>query len=120
MYKLVRRAPEMLPAILAAQVFVPLSAPPVVEGNSLKSWRPATITKPDTGGQFLLAFTDSALAKTFSTVNPDYSYKLLVEAKWLLSVLPPDHGIVFNPGGGEINFEWSSEGISAYQEDNAF
>jgi hypothetical protein len=109
--------PEMLRSILAAQVLVPLAAPPVLEGNSVKSWRPATLTKQDGGAQFLVAFTDTSLADNFFRSSPEHTYGFLVDVQWLLSALPKDHGIVFNIGDSEINFEWSADGISEYQQD---
>jgi hypothetical protein len=38
---------------------------------------------------------------------------LLVEARWVVDALPPGHGIVFNVGT-ENGFEWSREGIAAF------
>ena len=108
---------EMLRTVLAAQVFVPLSDPPSVEGNALKSWKPATVTKEAGDPSFLLAFTDIALATSFAQSNLAYCYGLLVDAQWLLSILPPNHGLALNPGGGS-SFDWSAAGISAYQAES--
>ncbi len=111
--------PNMLRAVLAAQVFVPLAAPPVMEGNSIKSWKPATVTKPAGGAEFLVAFTDASLAEVFTKSASDYTHGLLINVQWLLSALPNNHGIVFNIGGTDSNFEWSAEGISDYKVTNA-
>jgi hypothetical protein len=104
----------MLRSVLGAQVLVPLADPPVMDGKSIARWKPATVTKQATGGQFLVAFTDESLVSAFSKDNPDHSFAFLVDTLWILDVLPPDHGIAFNVGGNN-GFEWPAEGISAYK-----
>ena len=106
----------MLGAVMAAQVFVPLADPPVLEGGAIKSWQPATVTKESGGAGFVVAFTDIALAVVFSKSNSLYCHGLLVEAPWLLTVLPPNHGIAFNLGGMS-SFEWPAAGIAAYRSE---
>jgi hypothetical protein len=108
---------EMLRTVMSAQVFVPLAAPPSFDGNTIKSWKPATVSKEPGGAQFLVAFTDISLATTFARSNPSYGYGLLVEAPWLLTVLPPNHGLAFNLGGAS-SFDWPSLGIAGYQSEN--
>ena len=108
---------EMLGAVMSAQVFVPLAAPPTFNGNMIKSWKPATVSKEPGGAPFLVAFTDIDLATTFTRSNPSYGYGLLVEAPWLLTVLPPNHGLAFNLDGAS-SFDWPSVGIAAYRSEN--
>jgi hypothetical protein len=60
----------MLGTIMSAQVFVPLAAPPTFVGNSITSWKPATVSKEPGGTPFLVAFTDIDLATTFTRSNP--------------------------------------------------
>lgn len=105
---------EMLRTVLAAQIFVPLAGPPRFEGKQLASWKPATVHKQANGASFLLAFTDIPLATSFSKSSPEYNHGLLVEAQWLLTVLPPNHGVAFNVGGTSA-FDWSPEGIAVHQ-----
>lgn len=105
--------PDMLRTLVGAQVIVPLAHEPTMEGNAIQKWAPATVTKADSGAAYLVAFTDSALARQFATVNAAYRYSLLVDAKWLLSALPPGHGIVFNVAGASA-LEWSASGIAEY------
>ncbi|HLL73375.1 MAG TPA: SseB family protein [Pyrinomonadaceae bacterium] len=109
--------PEMLRAILAAQIYVPLSAPPVFRGNYMQSWHPSTVTKRDGGQQFLVVFTDDALVGAYHKANPEYSYLFAIDAFSVLTLLPPKHGIVFNIGDETSFFEWSAEEISAYREE---
>ena len=106
--------PQMLHSVLAAQVIVPLAEPPVMDGASVTRWKPATVSKQANGAQFLVAFTDRKLATAFSENNREHSFALLVDAAWVLSVLPEGHGIAFNVGG-DNGFEWTAEGISAYK-----
>lgn len=108
---------EMLGTVTSAQVFVPLAAPPAFDGNTIKSWKPATVFKERGGTPFLVAFTDMDLAATFTRSNPSYGYGLLVEVRWLLTVLPPNHGLAFNLGGAS-SFDWPSVGIAAYRSEN--
>ncbi len=106
--------PEMLRSVIAAQVYVPLAGPPVVEGGAIARWMPATVTKQADGKQFLLAFTDPKLMTAFCKNNPQHSYGFLVEAMWVLDALPPGHGIAFNLGS-DGGFEWDADGIDAYR-----
>lgn len=108
--------PKMLHSVMEAQLLVPLAEPPVLEGNSVASWKPATVSKQANGAQFLVVFTDETRSSRFATGNPEHSYVLLVDARWVLDALPPGHGIAFNPAG-DNGFEWTAEGISAYRAD---
>jgi hypothetical protein len=47
-------------SVLKAQVFVLLSAPPVMNGTSLQSWKPVTVTNQADGARFMVAFTNEA------------------------------------------------------------
>jgi hypothetical protein len=106
--------PQMLQSVLAAQIYVPLSDPPVIEGKTITRWKPATVTKQADGTQFLVAFTDPALMTAFLKNSPEHSFGFVVEASWVMRVLPPGHGIAFNVGG-DNGFEWNADGISAYK-----
>jgi hypothetical protein len=108
---------QMLRLLGAAQVLVPLADPPVINGTSIASWKPATITKEADGSQFVLAFTSEALIGAFSKRNPAHSFAFLVEMSWLLKVLPQAQGVVFNLGGAN-GFEWPASGIAAYKLDH--
>jgi hypothetical protein len=76
------------------------------------SWKPASVAKSD-GEQFLLVFTDGTVHSAFAKHNPEYSYGFLVNAGWVVGILPPKHGMLFNPGGDNA-FEWSASGIANY------
>jgi hypothetical protein len=109
--------PEMHRAIMAAQVFVPLAAPPVFDGGYMKSWRPAVYVEG--GDEFLVVYTDKELLHAFNTANPDYSYAYMTDADWVLTVLPPNRGLAFNVGGGKTNSVlWPAEGIAEYRREN--
>ena len=84
-----------------------------MDGTSIARWKPATVTKQPAGAQFLVAFTDKVLVNNFSKNSPTHSFVLLVDAGYLLGVVPQDHGIAFNVGG-ENCFEWTAEDLSAY------
>ena len=108
---------QMLDLLLTAQVSVPLATMPKMEGDIMKSWNPATLTRATAGAQFLVAFTDGALLAAFSQQNPGYSLGLAVNTAWLLTVLPPAHGIVFNPGSAST-MEWTADGIAQFRKAN--
>jgi hypothetical protein len=107
-------ANEMLGSLFAGGLFVPLSAPPEMNGESIKSWKPATVSKGD-GSQWLVAFTDADMAAQFSKHNPSYSHGMRVDARWVLRTVPPDYGLVVNMGSPESMFEWNAEGLSRYK-----
>ena len=106
--------PQMLQSVLGAQVYIPLADPPVMDGRIMTRWKPATVTKQGDGTQFLVAFTDPTLMTTFLKNNPEHSFAFLVEASWVVSMLPDAHGIAFNLGGDNV-FEWNVDGIAAYK-----
>lgn len=113
-----RSTQEMLGAVLAAQVSIPLAEPPVMDGARLLSWKPATVSRDADGAQFLVVFTDDELDGKYARWRPEYSYRLRTGADWLINVLPAGHGILFNLGGGDILFEWPADGILAYRTDH--
>lgn len=105
---------DMLDKIISAQVFVPMSAPPKMEKDVIKSWQPATVTHPERG-DYLVAFTDEKSRNNFIEEHPEYKLGMLMETHFLMGILPPGHGILFNIGG-ESCFEWDVRGISAYRQ----
>jgi hypothetical protein len=109
--------PEMHQAIMAAQVFVPLSAPPVFEDADgyRKSWHPAVVEDGNGEHPFVAVFTDQTLLDLFTQANPAYSYVLLTAADWVVANgLPINHGLAFNVGGETNCILWPVEGVSAY------
>jgi len=106
---------EMLDRLVSANLFVPLAEPPIMDGQRLRSWRPATLSKHD-GSQWVVAFSSLELATAFGKQNPGYSHGLSVETKWILQALPPAHGLVVNVGSGSL-FEWNAEGLLRYKAD---
>lgn len=109
---------QMLRTVLAAQVMVPLAAPPVMDGARLLSWKPATVSRDADGQQFVVVFTDEELDLKYAKFRSEYPYRLRVGADWLINVLPAGHGILFNLGGGDIMFEWPASGIQAHRTDH--
>jgi len=105
---------DMLRAVLAAQVLVPLVDAPKMEGDRIAFWNPATISKRADGSLYHVAFTDPAVAAEYVKGNPTHPYVLLVEASWLAQVVPPGQGIAFNLGS-ENSFEWSAEGVAEHR-----
>ena len=105
---------DMLTKIVASKVFVPLPEPPVMDGDKMKSWQPATVTHPERG-DFLVAFTNKDTRNTFVENNPSYKLGMMLDTQFLITVLPQQHGILFNIGG-ESCFEWERRGILAYQQ----
>ena len=105
---------DMLPKIIAAQEFIPLTEPPVMDGQKMKSWQPASVSHPERG-DFLVAFTNEERRNTFLKNNPNYKSGMMLDTQFLIRILPPNHGILFNIGG-ESCFEWERRGILAYQQ----
>ena len=105
---------DMLRAVLAAQVLVPLAEPPKMEGDRIAFWNPATITKRADGSLYHVAFTDPQTAAAYVKGNPSHAYVLLVEASWLAQIVPPGQGIAFNLGS-ENSFEWGAEGVAEHR-----
>lgn len=104
---------KMLEQLVNGALLIPLAEPlaqPISEGFK---WKPATLTKSTDGSKWLVAFTDSQLGSNFSQANSAYSFVLCVETKWVLSVIPPVHGLVVNISSDKI-FEWSAEGLARY------
>lgn len=106
--------PDMLTKVIASQVFVPLAEPPVMDGDKMKSWQPATVGHPERG-DYLVAFTNEDTRNTFIDSNPTYKFGMLMDTSFLITILPPRHGILFNIGG-ESCFEWDARGIMAYRQ----
>ena len=104
---------EMLSTLVASSLFVPLAAPPEMDGENIKSWKPATVSKGD-GSQWLVTFTDAEVCAHFLQQNAGYSHGLRVDARWVLRALPPGHGLVVNMSTPESMFEWNAEGLSRY------
>ena len=106
--------PDMVKVVVAAQVYVPLAAEPVMEGNKITRWKPATITKQADGSKLLVAFTDQKLLTAFSRKAAEYPVAFLADVGWILGALPPAHGIGFNLDG-ENWFEWTAEAVAVHR-----
>src|SRR5690349_8296194 len=92
---------EMLDRLVLANLIVPLAEPPLMDGQRVRSWKPATVSKSD-GSQWVVAFSSSDLATAFSKQNPSYSHGLSVNTKWILQLLPEAHGLVVNIGSANV------------------
>jgi hypothetical protein len=106
---------DMLESLVAGRVFVPLAAPPQIDGDAIRSWNPATVSKAD-GSQWLVAFTNAQLAAQFTKQNSHYSHGIQVSTRWVLEALPPACGLAVNIGEAESMFEWSADGLCRYKK----
>lgn len=97
---------------MAGFVIVPLAEEPVIEGDDIKLWTPAIISKAD-GSQWQLVFTSSEANSEFAVQN-NYRFLLLTSTEWVISKLPPERGLMFNVGLTD-HFEWSAEGDKQVQ-----
>jgi hypothetical protein len=107
---------DMINCLVASNLHVPLDGEPELEGNMIRSWKPATVSKGD-GSKWLVAFTDSELSTQFVKQYPAFGYGLDTGARWVLTSIPPQHGLVVNLGYAEINFEWAAEGLTRYRRE---
>jgi hypothetical protein len=106
---------EMLDRLASANLFIPLAEPPLMDGQRVRSWKPATVSKADRS-QWVVAFSSTELAAAFSKQNTVYSHGLSVKTKWVLQSLPDAHGLVVNIGSANM-FEWNAEGVHRYKAD---
>jgi hypothetical protein len=109
---------QMIRTLLAGPALVPLWTPPTLAGGSIVSWRPATVTDQRDGSRYVVAFTDEALDKEYYERCPDYPYRFKVQVGWLLGLLPPEHGLLFNFGGTENGFPWTASDILIYKKEH--
>jgi hypothetical protein len=105
---------ELLTRLMAGFIIVPLAEEPIMEGDCIKVWTPAIITKAD-GSQWQLVFTSSEANTEFAIQN-NYRFELLTGTEWVIRQLPPGRGLIFNIGLAH-HFEWTAEGISRIKFD---
>lgn len=104
---------QLVHAVAAGAVVVPLAGPMPEDAES-GSWQPITMTKRDDGSQWLVVFTNAARAAEFARATPGVTDAIEARTAWVMKVMPPDHGLLCNPGSDDC-FEWSSAGLAAYQ-----
>lgn len=104
---------ELIHRLLNGTLLVVTAEPVTLPLNGSGKWQPATVTKAADGSQWLLAFSDDRLAQSFAQQNPNYSYALCTEARWVLAAIPPNHGLLVNVGSEKM-FEWTAEGLARY------
>lgn len=107
---------EMLHRLVESNLHVPLDGEPELDGDIIRSWKPATVSKGD-GSRWLVAFTSAELSAQFVKQYPAFAYGLDTGARWVLTSIPPQHGLVVNMGFTHINFEWPAEGLARYRRD---
>jgi SseB protein N-terminal domain len=107
---------EMLKRLVSGALFIPLAEPMSDPSPLGFKWKPATVTKSADGTQWLIAFTDSALASKFSKDNRGFTYGFCVDTEWVLNAIPPAHGLLVNAESDKM-FEWNAEGLSRYKRD---
>lgn len=105
---------ELLARLMAGFIVVPLAQEPVIEGDAIKVWTPAIISKPE-GSHWQLVFTSSEANSEFAVQN-NYRFELLTGTEWVIRGLPPGRGLIFNMGLAH-HFEWSADGISMFKFD---
>ena len=101
-------AEELFARLMTGFIIIPLAQEPVIEGDSIKVWTPATVTKAD-GSQWQLVFTSSENNSEFAIQN-NYPFELLTGTEWIISQLPPGRGLIFNIGMAH-HFEWNADAI---------
>jgi hypothetical protein len=106
---------ELLDHLVAGKLAVPTSELPQIEGGVITGWRPATASKAD-GSQWLIAFTLPELASAYCGREPEHGFYFDVDARWVLKMLPPQYGIVFNLRTEDM-FEWNAQGRAKYEKD---
>jgi hypothetical protein len=94
----------MLAVVVSSQVTVPLAEPPVMNGDRINRWKPATVTKTPKGELFLVVFTDKVQHAAFAQ-RTGYRYALQTSVEFVISVPPPNHGIRFNDAA-DNGLEW--------------
>jgi hypothetical protein len=82
--------PQLLGALLKAQVAVPSATEVMHDGSGL-----VPLLFPRNGAQMLACFTDTGRIGIYSALAP---YCLVVKGHELLRTLPPGCGLVLNPG----------------------
>lgn len=85
-----------------------------MEGDVIKAWHPAIFEKAD-GAQWQVVFTSSEAHSEFAVQN-DYLFGLQTSTEFLISMLPPERGLMFNVGSAHY-FEWNAEGIRRFRSD---
>lgn len=106
---------EMLQQLVAGKVVVPASDLPDLQEGRITGWRPALLGKAD-GSRWLVAFTSADGASAWMKQQPEYGFHVDVDTRWVLQVLGPEYGIVFNIGSAE-QLEWSAQGLAKYKHD---
>jgi hypothetical protein len=102
---------EALPILVAGFITVPLAKEPERDGTNIKKWAPVTVSKPD-GSQWVVAFRNEEAHLAYVERN-NYPFALTTNTDWVLSALPPEHGLVLNIGTKHL-LEWSAEGIRRF------
>jgi hypothetical protein len=88
--------PLFLQVLLASQIYVLLDRE-ITETNPHLTAPPLMLTSP-AGYPVFALFTSADRATSLAQRFPTFSYGLLVDARWLLSVLASTAGLVLNPG----------------------
>lgn len=108
--------PLFLEFLLASQVFVLLDRE-IPEDDPRLTSNPLVLTSPR-GYLVVALFTSPDRATPFLDLAPTFSYGLLVNARWLLTVLEPAVGIALNPGWS-VGLEIPPDGFKSLKRDFA-
>ena len=105
---------ELSARLLDGFIIIPLAKEPLMEGDVIKAWNPAIFQKAD-GTQWQVVFTSSEAHSEFAVQN-SYPFGLQTSTEFLISMLPPERGLMFNIGTAHY-FEWSAEGIRRFRSE---
>lgn len=106
---------EVLRRLVDGQVLVPLHAMPQIEDDAIVSWDPASLAKAD-GSNWIVVFTLREYLDAFCAANPACATYMKVDTRWVVTRLPGNLGIVFNPQTPGM-LQWSAPGIAKYRQD---
>jgi hypothetical protein len=105
-----------LSSLLGSKVFLLLEGESPANPDSAEK-RPLVL--PSSAGiPSVCVFTSPDRSLEIQRVNPTHRTGILVEFRWVLQVIPPDLGIVLNPGS-RLSLEQPPEGVARLKADLA-
>lgn len=102
--------------LLRAQVFILIEGEPPALPDSA-GMKPLVLPT-SRGIPSLCLFSSSERSLDLQRANPGHRTGLLVEFRWVLQVIPPDMGIVLNPGSS-LSLEQPPDGVARLKADLA-
>ena len=99
--------------LLRSQVFVLLRGEPSTDPAA--PWQPLLLPS-STGVPSVRIFSSPERSSEVQRQHPDYRTGLLVDFTWVLRGMPPDLGLVLNPGSS-LSLEQPPEGVTRLKQD---